>query len=220
MSSQRLPGKVLADVAGRPMIIQQIDRIRRSRRIDNLTVATSTDASDDELCEFLGSAGIQFYRGSLENVAERFADVITMSQPSHVVRLTADCPLADWEVIDLVVDSHLFAKVDYTSNTLERTFPKGLDVEIFRSDAFLRLYETGLDRDESEHVTLGLYDRVGDFSVHNVANSVNNGDLRWTVDYASDLEFVRHVYRQLWSSNPYFTSEDILALAVNSAPDP
>lgn len=210
----------MAEVAGRPMIIQQIDRINRSRRIEKLTVATSTDASDDELCELLGSEGIVFHRGSLANVAERFAEVIRRHRPSHVVRLTADCPLADWEVIDLVIDSHLFAKVDYTSNTLERTFPKGLDVEIFRSDAFLRRYETGLDRDESEHVTLGLYDRVGDFSVHNVANRVNNGNLRWTVDYASDLEFVRDVYRQLWASNPYFTSENILALAANSAPEP
>ena len=210
----------MAEVGGRPMIIQQIDRINRSRRIEKLTVATSTDASDDELCEFLGSEGITFHRGSLENVAERFAEVITRDQPSHVVRLTADCPLVDWEVIDLVVDSHLFAKVDYTSNTLERTFPRGLDVEVFRSDAFLTLYDAGLDREESEHVTSGLYRRVGDFSVHNVANSLSHANLRWTVDFASDLEFVRDVYRQLWTAPHYFTSGDILSLEVNSAPDP
>lgn len=210
----------MADVAGRPMIIQQIDRIERSRRIDNLTVATSTDASDDELCEFLSSEGIQFHRGSLANVAERFEELITKNRPSHVVRLTADCPLTDWQVIDLVVDSHFLAKVDYTSNTLERTFPKGLDVEIFRSEAFLRLCESGLDAGESEHVTLGFYNRVGEFSVHNVASSVNNGNLRWTVDYPSDLEFVRQVYGCLLVQNRFFTTEDILALEVNSAPSP
>lgn len=220
MSSRRLPGKVLAEVEGRPMIIQHIDRIKRSRRIDNLTVATSTNPSDDPLCDVLRQEGVDFYRGSLDNVAERFADIITRDCPTHVVRLTADCPLADWRVIDLVVESHLSGGVDYTSNSLVRTFPKGLDVEIFRSDVFQRLCGTGLDAEESEHVTLGFYRRVGAFTINNVANSLDEGHLRWTVDYPSDLEFVREVYQKLWGHNRFFTSADVRALSVNSAPLP
>src|SRR5262249_51401276 len=136
MSSTRLPGKVLADVAGQPMILRQIERLRRSRTLDELVVATSIDASDDPLAERLAAAGVAGFPGEAQAVLGRFCAVVRRyPQARNVVRLTADCPLADWTVIDAMMDRHAQAGADFTNNTLpERTFPHGLDAEVVRPE--------------------------------------------------------------------------------------
>ena len=219
MSSSRLPGKVLANVAGRPMILHQIERIKRSKSLERLTVATSTDESDNPLCEVLESEGVSYFRGSLENVADRFVQIIQRDSPVNVVRLTADCPLTDWEVIDLTVQAHLSSGADYTSNTLERTFPKGLDVEVFKASSFVDLVAAGLSPEEQEHVTLGFLRNNSERSLHSVTRQPSLAELRWTVDYPSDLDFVRHVHARLGGLNQIFDSSEILSLDIPSAPN-
>lgn len=219
MSSSRLPGKVLAEVSGRPMILHQIERINRATLLDRLTVATSTDSSDDLLCQVLEAEGVDYFRGSLDNVADRFVQIIRRDSPLNVVRLTADCPLADWEIIDSTVQAHLSSGADYTSNTLERTFPKGLDVEVFKASSFVDLIAGGVSAQEQEHVTLGFLRKNSKSSLHSVTQDLSFAELRWTVDYQSDLDYVRYVYAQLGGTKENFGFSEILSLEIPSAPD-
>lgn len=217
MSSKRLPGKVLADVEGKPMILRQLARVKEATAIDELVVATSTHHSDDVLADVLGREGIEVFRGELDDVASRFLVLVKSLGPTHVVRLTADCPLADPRLIDSVVRSHLEKRASYTANTLLRTFPKGLDVEIFRASDFEYLCSLGLTPEESEHVTLGFHKRPQEFTLQNLVQDGNFSGHRWTVDYPSDLEFVRSVYRHFAACQYRFTSEEVLkAGLVNS----
>lgn len=212
MSSSRLKGKVLLDIMGRPMVSRQIERIRRAKSISTIVLATSSDSTDDPLEELANSEQIEVYRGSLDNVFSRFREICKDSAEQDFVRLTGDCPLTDPAVIDKVVMEHMGSGADYTSNTLKRTYPRGLDVEVFRPGALKKLEEHGLSKLELEHVTLGFHSRAGQFSLHSVCDSVDNSGLRWTVDTEQDYEFVAWVYSSLFALNPDFDSSLIYSL--------
>ena len=209
-SSRRFPRKVLADLHGAPMIVRQLERVRRARRLDELVVATSTDGSDDPLVERVEAEGLRVHRGSLEDVLERFIDA--SAGADHVVRLTGDCPLASPAVIDALVERHLATGADYTSNTLERTFPIGLDAEVVTRAALLAAHAEADLGSEREHVTPFVYKRPERFRLENLRGPGEHGDLRWTVDEPADLEFVAAVYAALYDADPAFTTEDVLAL--------
>lgn len=212
MSSTRLPGKVLERVEDAPMIVRQIERLRRSSLIDELVVATSQDATDDELAIVLGEYDIEVYRGELSDVLARYLGAIQRRDPHAVVRLTADCPLTSALVVDQVISKFLENDADYASNTLTPTFPDGLDVEVVRPEALRWLGENSQDRNEREHVTLGIYRRPELFKLLNVRDHRDNSRLRWTVDDAEDLEFVRWVYSMLYPTKPEFEYQDVLDL--------
>jgi spore coat polysaccharide biosynthesis protein SpsF len=213
MSSHRLPGKVLAPVLGRPMIQRQIERIRHARAIDRLVVATSAMSGDDAIAELCLATGQLFFRGPLDDVLGRFVGALDAYGPAdHVVRLTADCPMIDWTVIDRCVTEHLASGADYTSNAIVRTFPDGLDVEVVKSSALRIADADAQDRESREHVTPFIYSSTDRFQVRHVTQPENLAALRWTVDNADDLAFVREVYAHLYDRNPRFTSDDILAL--------
>jgi spore coat polysaccharide biosynthesis protein SpsF len=192
------------------MIIRQLERLAGSSMIDQLVVATSTDASDDPLADLLEGRSVEYRRGSLDDVAARFLQVADEFQPTHIVRLTADCPLADPSVINHVIEAHVRLGADYTSNTIERSYPQGLDVECMTFSAFSTLMALELTRDEREHVTLGIYSRPTRFRLQSVTQGENHSDLRWTVDLPEDLEFVRTIYAALYEKNPRFAQEEIL----------
>jgi len=211
-SSSRFPRKVLEPILGMPMILRQFERLAASKELDRIIVATSDETSDDELTRVLNQAGVEVRRGPLNDVLARFALIINDLKPSHTVRLTADCPLADPEVVDRVVQDHLHTGGAYTSNVHPPTYPDGLDVEVFSAHAFDILRNSALSSAEREHVTLGFLNPSRGFSIHNVKQDTNYSDLRWTVDLPEDLEFVRAVYKHLYSSKPDFRQTDILAL--------
>jgi spore coat polysaccharide biosynthesis protein SpsF len=216
MTSSRFPGKVLAGLNGRPMIARQLERLARSTQLEGLVVATSVDDSDDELADFVGSLGVEIFRGDLNDVLGRFVGVAERWNPEVIVRLTADCPLASPSVIDRVVSEFFANEVDYASNTLNPTFPDGIDVEVVKSSALTWVNENSTDADEREHVTLGVYRRPEDFRLLSVRDSVDHSSLRWTVDEAADLEFVRWVYCELYEANPGFEYQDILDLIARN----
>lgn len=222
MSSSRLPGKVLEPVLGEPMIARQVERLRRSSRIDRLLVATSTDRSDDPLAEACAARGIAVYRGDLGDVLGRFAGALAANpDASSVVRLTADCPLTDWTLIDALIAR--FEEVGADAATLsypERTYPHGLDCEVVRREALLRAHREATDPYEREHVTPFIYRRPDEHRLAGLSREPSLAHLRWTVDYPGDLAFVRDVYAQLYPANPAFLSDDIAALPVNSAGAP
>lgn len=212
VSSTRLPGKVLKPLLGEPMLIRQIERVQRSRLIEKLVVATSIDSSDDALVDILSQTGVAHFRGSLDNVLERFYQAAKPYQPEHVVRLTGDCPLADPMLIDAAINAHLGDGADYTSTALNPTYPDGLDVEVIRFHALERAWrEAGLPS-EREHVTSYIYHHPELFRLKSVEQAENMSTLRWTVDEPADFAFVERVYGELYPVNPAFAMNDVLAL--------
>lgn len=212
VSSTRLPGKVLLPLAGRPMILRQLERLARARTLDAVVIATSEDTSDDPLAEVLMDAGYPVVRGPLDDVYSRFLRVMDQFDPDVVVRLTGDCPLTSPSVVDLVVSAFHASDADYVSNTLEPTFPDGLDVEVLTTEALREVGNEELDVHEREHVTLGIYRRPETFRIMNVTDpsGANHAHLRWTVDDQADFDFVSTVYDTLLPRNPHFDYADIL----------
>ena len=215
VSSSRLAGKVLRPILGKPMLALQIERIRRARRIAELVVATSAEASDDPLVPLCEGARVLLFRGSLDDVLDRVYKAAVTYAPDHLVRLTGDCPLADPEVIDEIIRVHLQTGSDYTSNTLKPTYPDGLDVEVARFSSFESAWRNARLRSEREHVMPYLYNNPDRFRLHNVADTVDRSAMRWTVDEPADFEFVRGVYEALYPDNPAFTSDDVHRLLLH-----
>ena len=210
MSSSRFPGKVLAPLAGKPMVIRQLERIQRASSLDAVVVATSTDPSDDELVSVLTEEGIPVVRGSLDDVLDRFVTAMDEYRPHAVVRLTADCPLASPAVIDKVVAHFHVSGADYASNTMTPTYPDGLDVEVVRAQVLREVAARATDRAEREHVTLGVYRRHDQYRIENVSQGPDLSHLRWTVVTPEDYAFVTGVYDDLFPANPEFDLHDVL----------
>lgn len=219
MTSSRLPGKVMAPILGEPMIGRQLERLSRSARIGRIVVATSIDPSDDPLVDYVQGLGHLVFRGALADVLDRFGGAMAMVPEAHtVVRLTADCPLADWAVIDATIDCYREEEADYASNTpAVRTYPHGLDVEVMRRGALEQAVREATDPYEREHVTPFIYRRPDQFRLAYLSQPISLAHLRWTVDLPDDLAFVRDVYSRLYPANPAFTSAEVAALPRNSS---
>lgn len=213
MSSTRLPGKVMRPILGEPMIARQIERLRRCETLDRLVVATSLDPSDDPLAAHVEGLGVRVFRGALDDVLGRFQGAALAFGPAaHVVRLTADCPLADPEVIDACVRLHLVSGADYTSNTLQRTYPDGLDVEAMTAAALAAAAAEAEAPFEREHVTPFLYRRPERFRLAQLTQRRDLSDRRWTVDTAEDLLFVERVFAAFAAVGPEFGQAAVAAL--------
>jgi len=218
MTSTRLPGKVLAPVLGRPVLGRQVERLERSQRLDRIILATTDEAIDDPVADYALELGLGLARGSRDDVLSRFLLALDqVPEATALVRLTADCPLADWRVIDAVIDQHLNTGADYTRNTLVRTFPHGLDAEVMKPEVLRRAGAEATTRHEREHVTPYIYETPGRFRLASVERKPSLAHLRWTVDYPEDLDFVRQVYETLYPADNDFTTDDIAALDWNSS---
>ncbi len=212
MSSSRFPGKVLEPILGQPMLRRQLERVSFASQVDQVVVATSDQGSDDPIAAAVEAAGVDCFRGSLDDVLDRVYQAALEVGAEHVVRLTGDCPLTDAAIVDTVVAEHLRMGNDYTSNTVSLSFPDGLDVEVV-SLASLRLaWQLADDAEEREHVTPYLYRNPEDFKLGQVLNETDLSSLRWTVDHPVDLEFVRQVFAALYPSRANFGMKDILQL--------
>jgi spore coat polysaccharide biosynthesis protein SpsF len=200
MTSTRLPGKVLMDVAGQPMLTQQLRRLKQCTLADDIVVATTTNAIDDPVVELAHREQLGCFRGSEKDVLARYVGAAREARADIVVRVTADCPLIDPQVTDRVIaelTDHA-RECDYASNVLRRTYPRGLDVEAFFWDTLLRIDRMARSDAAREHVTiLPRSEHPELFLCRSVEDNQNNADLRWTVDTAADLEFVRQLYAAL-----------------------
>ena len=200
MTSSRLPGKVLMDLAGRPMLARQLARIKRCRRVDDIVVATTTNAADDAVVRTARDEGVRWFRGSEADVLGRYAGAAQEARAEVVVRLTADCPLIDPEITDRVIDALTvpLPPADYASNVLQRTYPVGLDTEALWRDTLDRVARHARSAGAREHVTPYIYAERSDlFLLRSVTDETDASDLRWTVDVAADLELVRRLYESL-----------------------
>lgn len=212
VSSTRLPDKVLRPLLGKPMILRQIERLKRIVQIDRLVLATSNDPSDDRLAEVCAAENIECFRGDLDDVLDRFYKAAQQYRPEYIVRLTGDCPLADPEVIDNLITYFLAGAYDYSSNSLEPTFPDGLDAEIFRFSCLEEAWKEAVLPSQREHVTPFIYQQPDRFRIGCMLNNIDLSGLRWTVDEPADYDLVARIYEVLYPQNPHFLSSDILQL--------
>ena len=198
MTSTRLPGKVLADLGGEPMLARVVARVRAARRVDQVWVACTERPEDDPVVRWCEDRSIPVWRGSETDVLGRYLAAARAAGAEVVVRITADCPLLDPEVIDRVVLEVTSQRADYAANVLERSYPRGLDVEAFTIEALERMDRLGTSAASREHVTIPVrLEHPDAFTVRSIRADVDDSDLRWTVDTPEDLAFVRDMYRAL-----------------------
>jgi glutamate-1-semialdehyde aminotransferase/spore coat polysaccharide biosynthesis protein SpsF (cytidylyltransferase family) len=194
MGSSRFPGKVLQDLAGRPMLWHVVHRVRGAKSVDQVVIATTDREVDDPIAKFCEREGIGCFRGNEQDVLDRFYQAAKANDADVVVRITADCPLVDPEVIDKVLSRFAQGDCDYACNVMRYTYPDGLDTEVFSFAALEKAWREADKPSEREHVT--PYLRTGKFRTANVESEipVSPEKFRWTVDHPADLEFVRRVY--------------------------
>jgi len=211
MESTRLPEKVMMRICGKPMIQWQISRITKANLIDEIVVLIPNTQKNDVLADFLESINVKIYRGSHENVYDRFFQASRLFPSQNIIRLTADCPLVMPELLDEMITYFNRSNLDYLSNTLTETFPDGLDIEIFSSTTLHKLNEFNLNEAEKEFVTYGIYTRPDIFKLENFENSSKLGNERWTVDYPEDFEFVKKVFEYFQNRISEFNIQDVLS---------
>lgn len=214
MGATRLPGKPLKEVFDKPLLGYLIERLRRVTKANQIVIATTTNPLDQPIVDFCQWEQIPLFRGSEEDVLDRFDNAAHAFVADVVVRVTADCPLIDPVVIDKVIGYYLdnFPKYDYVANTIKRTYPRGLDVEVF---SYKSLEDAELNAtlpEEREHVTPYIYRRPELFKLGNVENDKDESHHRWCVDTQADLILVTKIIQELYPTNPDFTMQDILTL--------
>lgn len=199
MGSTRLPGKVLKEVNKRPLLLNQLNRVKKSKLLDKIVIATSILDKDDEIVDFCNRYDIEYFRGSENDVLSRYYDCAQKYNAKTIVRLTGDCPLSDPEIIDEVINKFLNDNVDYCANTVPvetSTFPDGFDVEVFSFEALKKAYYEIKDAHFREHVTFQFWQNKEYTNTQYILKE-NFSEYRFTVDYPEDLELVKYIFEQI-----------------------
>jgi spore coat polysaccharide biosynthesis protein SpsF len=214
--STRLPGKILKEISNKPMLWHIVNRLFHSKLINQIIIATTTLPDDDQVQEFCETNNISFYRGSSDDVLTRYFETAKFATADVIVRITSDCPVIDPVIVDKMLEMYFeknrSGKVDYLSNTLVRTYPRGLDTEIFSFDALERAHTEAAQQFEREHVTPYFYNHPEKFSIKNFMNEKDFSFHRWTVDTEEDFRLIEEIYKALYSKKELFLFEDILKL--------
>ncbi len=213
--SSRLPNKVLKELCGKPMLQHIVERTRKSHEVDYIMVATTQREEDWQIEELCRRIKVDCYRGSEDDVLDRYYQAASTYSPVNVVRVTADCPFIDPVVIDQILQVHQSGGYDYTSNTLVETYPDGLDTEVFMFTALEKAWKEAKLASEREHVTPYIKFRDG-FKRFSVEYTPSLAQKRWTVDTDRDFEVVTQVYEALYGKKDIFLMEDILDFLVSN----
>jgi len=213
VGSTRLPGKIMKDLSGKTVLAHVLERVAKSSALDEIIVATTTSPMDDPVINESKRLGFPSFRGSELDVLDRFFQAAKAFKADVIVRVTSDCPLYDPQLLREMVEAFKPKKgLDYFSNTLVRTYPRGLDTEIFTFSALDRAHrEAGLDY-EREHVTPYIHQHPRLFRLENHANAVDQSQYRWTLDTEDDWQFIKVVYDRLYLSGQIFSTEAVLSL--------
>jgi spore coat polysaccharide biosynthesis protein SpsF len=213
MGSTRLPGKVLMNLIGKPMLMHVVTRIARSERIDRIVVATTRSSEDDVIVRMCKENNIDFFRGDETDVLDRYYQTAKKFGADIIVRLTSDCPLIDPTLIDRVIEEFVarLPEIDYVSNIFpERTFPRGLDTEVLGFSALERSWIEDENPLLREHVTQYILRNPQKFKILGIRNDCNMSDFRWTVDTNEDFQLVTEIYS--YFGHNYFSWSDVLTL--------
>ena len=214
MGSTRLPGKVMKDILGKPVILWDWDRISLSKLIDEIVVAIPYGKENDVIVDTVKEYNdkIVTTRGSEDDVLDRYYQAAVQTNADVVVRITSDCPLIDPVVIDNVIEQFLDNGCDYCSNSLIRTYPRGLDTEVISFKALETAWNKAKKDYEREHVTPYIIENPDKFKLLNVANDIDLSHLRWTLDTKDDFEFISAVYKRIYPKKQLFLMDDVLEL--------
>ena len=212
MTSSRLPGKIMKEIIGRPLLERLVERIRRASLVDEVIVATTVNPQDDVVEKWAGQAGISIYRGSEDDVLLRVLEAAKAFSGDIIVELTGDCPLLDPAMIDQVVRFYLDSDYDYVSNILERTYPRGFDIQVFSTAVLDEVNRLTQDPADHEHVSLYIYEHPERYKLGGLRapDALCAPDYRLCVDTPDDLEVIRKIYETLYPKNPAFSALDIL----------
>jgi spore coat polysaccharide biosynthesis protein SpsF len=217
MGSTRLPGKVLLDIEGKPMLHRDLDRNLEAKTVDEVVIATTVKPADDAIIESVSAYNhprVSTYRGSEDDVLDRYYQAAKQAKADIVVRITSDCPLVDPDIIDQVIQLLLDdPSLDYAANVLgDLTYPRGLDVQACTFATMEKMWSVATEAEDREHVTLYLRKHPEEFKTAKIQSDVDLSTYRWTVDEEDDLRLVREIYKRLLSVNPHFRMKDVLAL--------
>ena len=215
MGSSRLPNKVLMDIDGKPSLKFMIDRVKKSKRVEKIIVATTTDERDKVIVEFCVKNNILFYCGSENDVLDRYYNASKINNIKTIVRLTSDCPLIDPVLIDKTIDLYFDKSVNYAANAVppdEKKYPDGSDVQVFSFDALKRSWVETTDLKDREHVTFYMWDKRDNFNTIMLDNKHDWGKYRITVDFIEDLELVREIVKKLNDNNLEGSTKEIIEI--------
>lgn len=211
MGSTRLPGKILKKVNNRALLSYQIERLEQSQYIDEIVIATTIKKQDDLIVDFCKGNSISYFRGSETDVLARYYEAATFFKADAIVRITSDCPIIDVQIVDKTIQHFIESdKFEYVSNTVERTYPRGLDTEIFSYVALEKAYKEAVLERDREHVTAYFYTKPDVFSIGYIKNDMDFSDYRWTVDTEEDFELIEKIIQALYDENPLFSLIDTI----------
>jgi len=211
MGSKRLKGKSLLSLGDETIIYSCFNAVYSSNCFSKIIVATTSNEEDDVLVEYLERQKIDYFRGSEKNVFSRFFEISKMSNSKFVARFTGDNPLIDPDVIKVVVNAHLDSGADYTTNVIERTWPRGNDIECLNTDILLDLNNKNLNKDELEHVTLFIRNNLNNYKICSVLNDkkLKLPNLRITLDFKEDYILIKKIFEELNEQNLKITANNI-----------
>lgn len=219
MGSSRLPGKVMKEVVGKPLLEHIIYRLSFCEKIDKIIVISSDEIENEPIKNLCDKINIDCFLGNENDVLDRYyraAINFNLNDNDSIVRITADCPLIDPKIVDEVIVKHLENNYDYTTNTLIRTYPDGLDCEVFTLTILRDMWDKAKLKSEREHVTLFIKNNPDNYKLGNLEQNVDLSDLRWTVDEKEDFILIKNIYEALYDDEKIFLMEDILELLDNN----
>lgn len=215
IGSTRLPGKVLKKICGKTILEHDIDRLKRVKNIDEIVIATTTLEKDNVIVKEAKRLGIKYFRESEENVLSRYYYAAKENNAEVIVRVTSDCPLIDSEITESIIQYYVdnSSKYDYVSNTIKRTYPRGLDTEVFSINALKKAFNEATLDSNKEHVTPYIWSNPNIFRLGYFINNVDYSDLRWTLDTKEDFELINRIYGYLYEEKGNdFNMNEILDL--------
>jgi len=221
MGSTRLPGKVLREINGIPMLKHQIDRVEKSKYLDNIVVATSTLSKDDPIAEFCRKNNIRCFRGSEDDVLDRYYRCAKEYSADIIVRLTADCPLLDPALIDKTIVLLKESKADFAANTVppaSSKYPNGSDVEVFCMSALERAHRECVDPCDREHVTFYFWKYNNGFKIAQLQGQKDLSRYRITVDYPEDFEVIEDIFKEIQRRRIFGNLEDVIEI-IDAKPE-
>jgi len=214
MTSSRFPGKVLMEACGKPMLQHMIERLQRVPSLDGIVVATTGNDADVPIVNLAQRMGVGFFQGSEYDVLLRVLHSARAYDIDVIVEMTGDCPLIDPALVEDCIRGYQVAGVDYVSNVLERTYPRGMDTQIFATEVLADVADRTDDPEDHEHVSIFIYSHPEIYSLKNMPGppELTNPGLGLTLDTPEDLELIRRIFEILYPDNPNFTLADILAV--------
>lgn len=218
--STRLPKKILKKVKNKTILEHDIERVLEAKTLNKLVIATTEKTEDDVIVEIAEKYSVGHFRGSEDNVLSRYYFAAKKYNAEIVIRITSDCPLIDPEIIDDMVDEFIklrsIENIDYLSNKIKMTFPRGLDVEVFSFDALERTFLNATRKSEMEHVTPYIYSNPDKFRIKNYENDIDYSMYRWTLDTEEDFLLIKTIYDHLYDEKEMFLFKDILEFVQNN----